>query len=108
MPRPEQLRMLGDRVLVRVDEPSRVSEGGVVIPDQVHLPVRSGTVVSVGPGRINGKGVRVLPPVQPGDRVVFSRFTGEPLDLEGVPHCVLDGKEVLAVDGDQPAEAGSR
>lgn len=71
-----------DRVIVKPDTPDEVSKGGIVLPDQSKDPPKTGTVVAVGPGRLNDDGERLPMFVKCGDRVVFQKFAAADLPTD--------------------------
>lgn len=95
---------LDDRVLVRPDEPELFTKGGLIIPDTAKGRPESGTVVAVGPGDlILSSGKRKAPLVEPGQRVLFSRYAGSvELDLDGDKHFCMREEEIF---GTLPQEA---
>lgn len=93
-----------DRVLIEVDEDEAETSGGLVIPEgSVEDIHKWGTVISVGPGRLSKKGVRIPVGVEPGDRVAFVRFlerteTGKALRATlGPKQFLIQGQDIVAV-----------
>ena len=88
---------LHDRVLVRRVEEAETSRGGIIIPDTAKEKNQEGEVISVGTGRINDKGdVRPLA-VREGDRVLFGKYAGNDIKIEGDDFVILREDEVLGV-----------
>lgn len=96
------LQPLGDRVVVRPDEPEEVTRGGIVIPDVAQERPRTGEVLAAGPGRVLDSGRLHPNPLQAGDRILFSRYGGTEVEYGGEALLVLPESEVLAVIGAEP------
>ena len=87
---------LNDRLLVqRIDEEQK-SAGGIIIPDSAKEKPLEGRVVAVGPGKWD-KGERRPLDVTTGDRILFGKYGGTEIKLEGVEHLILREDEVLAI-----------
>ena len=92
-----KLRPLGDRVLVtRVDEEEK-SKGGIIIPDTAKEKPQEGRIVAVGPGKTNDDGNTVPLSVKKGDKVLFSKYAGTEINVEGEDHLFIREEDVLAV-----------
>lgn len=92
-----KVKPLNDRVLViRVDK-ENMSKGGIIIPDTAKEKPREGKVVAVGPGKIGEDGKRIPPDVKAGDRVIFSRYVGTEIKIDGIEHLVMNETDILAV-----------
>jgi chaperonin GroES len=92
-----KFRPLNDRVLVlRIDEEQKTS-GGIIIPDTAKEKPQQGTIVSVGPGKLNKDGKRVAPQVQAGDTIFFTKYGGTDIKLDGVDHIIMREDDILAV-----------
>ncbi|HSE83753.1 MAG TPA: co-chaperone GroES [Thermodesulfobacteriota bacterium] len=91
------IRPLHDKIIVKRIEAPQVTKGGIVIPDTVKEKPQEGKVVAVGPGRIleDGK-VRPLE-VKKGSRVLFSKYGGTEIKINGEEHVILDENDVLAI-----------
>ncbi len=91
------IRPLKDRIVVRPLEGEDKTAGGIILPDTAkEKPIR-GEVMAVGPGRyIESKGDRVPPPLNAGDRVIFGKYAGTEVRIEGEEYKILDVKDVLA------------
>jgi chaperonin GroES len=92
-----KVRPLHDRILVkRIEEESR-SKGGIIIPDTAKEKPQEGKVVAVGKGRVDDEGkVRPLD-VQKGDRILFGKYSGTEVQIEGEEHLIIREDDVLAV-----------
>ena len=92
-----KIRPLGDRVLVQVLEAEEKSKGGIILPDTAKEEKAEGKVVSVGPGKVLESG-KVQPlEIKKGDRVIFGRYSGDEIVIDGKKHKVLKENEILAV-----------
>ncbi len=92
-----KVRPLNDRVLVlRVEEESK-SAGGIIIPDTAKEKPQEGKVVSVGPGRSNDEGGRIPMQVKEGDRILFGKYAGTEIKIDGVEHIIMREDDILAI-----------
>lgn len=93
-----KLKPLGDRVVVKPLTSEEVTKSGILLPDTVEKEKKEeGEVVAVGPGRINDQGQRNTPEVKVGDRVLFGKYAGEDVEVDGTEYKVLKEEDVLAV-----------
>lgn len=93
------LRPLGDRVVVKVIEQEERTKGGIVLPDTAKEKPQQGEVLAVGPGRILDNGERVEPEVKVGDRVIFAKYGGTEVEVDGEEYLILRESDILAVTG---------
>ena len=90
-------RPLGDRVLIkRVDEEEK-TKGGIIIPDTAKEKPQEGKVISVGPGARDENGKLQPLDVKKGDRILFSKYSGTEIKLDGDEHLIIREEDVLAV-----------
>jgi chaperonin GroES len=95
-----KLQPLGDRVVVKPDtEQDMRTPSGLVIPDTAKEKPQMGTVVAVGPGALNDEGDRMPMDVSEGDKVLYSKFAGTEVKLEGNDYLVLSSRDLLATVG---------
>jgi chaperonin GroES len=92
-----KVQPLADRVVVRADEREEVTLSGIVLPDTAKEKPQEGTVVAVGPGRLNDKGERVKPEVKAGDTVLYARYAGTEVKIAGEELLILKESDVLAI-----------
>ena len=92
-----KIRPLHDRVIVRRLEEERRSAGGIVIPDTAKEKSQRGLVVEVGNGKLLDDGARAPLAVKKGDRVVFGKYAGTEIKIEGTQHQIMREHEILAV-----------
>ncbi len=92
------IKPLGDRVVVKPKEEEEArSPGGIIIPDTAKEQPQEGEVVAVGPGKLLNNGKRVPLPLKVGDIVIFSKYGGTEVRIEGEKYLILDFDSVLAV-----------
>ena len=90
-------RPLGDRVLVkRVDEEAK-TKGGIIIPDTAKEKPQEGEVIAVGPGARDEDGEYITPDVKPGDRILFGKWSGTEVRLEGEDLLIMKESDILGV-----------
>jgi chaperonin GroES len=92
-----KIRPLNDRILVKRLEGEAKSAGGIIIPDSAQEKPAEGEVVAVGHGKLNDKGERVAPEIKTGERVLFSKYGGTDVKIEGEDHLILREDDILAV-----------
>ena len=90
-----KIRPVQDRIVVRRVAEEEKTKGGIIIPDSAKEKPAEGEVVAVGPGKANDKGVVRPLDVKKGDRVLFGKYSGNEIKLEGVEHIILREDEVL-------------
>jgi len=92
-----KIRPLGDRILVKRHDGEEKTKGGIIIPDSAKEKPVEATVVAVGNGKANKDGkVRPLD-VKAGDRILFGKYSGAEVKLDGEEHLILREDEVLAI-----------
>jgi chaperonin GroES len=92
-----KIRPLNDRVLVlRVGEEQKTS-GGIIIPDTAKEKPQEGKVVAVGPGKMSEEGKRIGMDVKAGDRILFGKYSGNEIKVDGVEHLIMREEDILAV-----------
>lgn len=91
-----QIRPLGDRVVVKVIKLEK-SAGGIVLPDTAQEKPQLGEAIAVGPGKLNDDGKRFPMDVQKGNRVLFARYAGTEVKLDGEEFLLLAEKDILGI-----------
>lgn len=91
------LRPLNDRIIVKRSEPELRTASGIVIPDSAGEKPEQGEVLAVGPGRRNDKGDFVAPGVKPGDRVIFGKYSGQTVKVDGDELLVVREEDLFAI-----------
>jgi len=91
------VKPLGDRVLVKRLEAEERTAGGIVLPDAAKEKPKQGEVIAVGEGRQNDEGERVPMRVKPGDRIVFTSYSGAEVTLDREEFLILREEDILAI-----------
>ena len=91
------LRPLHDRVLVRRLEEEEQRRGGIIIPDSAKEKPQQASVVAIGNGKLLENGERVELEVKPGDRILFGKYSGSEIKLDGEEYLILREDEILGV-----------
>lgn len=89
------IQPLHDRVIIKRTEPERTTASGIVLPDAGEKP-NQGVVVAVGPGKRNNQGARDELDVLVGDRVLFGKFAGQSIKVDGHDVLIMAEEEILA------------
>ena len=92
-----KVRPLYDRVIVRRVAEEEKTKGGIIIPDSAKEKPSEGEVVAVGAGKANDKGVVRPIDLKKGDRILFGKYSGNEVKIDGVEHLLLREDEVLGV-----------
>ena len=93
---PLSIRPLHDRIIVRRLEEGEQKIGGIIIPDTAKEKPQRGTVIAAGNGKLH-EGARVALDVKAGDQILFGKYTGQDVKLDGEEHLIMREDEVLAV-----------
>jgi len=92
-----KIRPLNDRVLVvRIEEEEKTS-GGIIIPDTAKEKPQEGKVVAVGPGKLDDDGKRIPLEVKKDDRVLFGKYSGTDIKIDGVEHLIMREDDILGI-----------
>ena len=94
-----RIKPLADRVVVRALEDTEEMRGGLYIPDTAKEKPQQGEIVAVGPGRLSDKGDRIAMELSEGDRVLYGKYSGTEVTVEGETYLILRESDVLAVIG---------
>ena len=94
------IRPLYDRVIVKVLEEEEKTAGGIVLPDTAKEKPQKGEVIAVGPGAVREDGTRVPPELKTGDKVMFAKYSGSEVKVDGEEYLILRESDVLAVYAD--------
>jgi chaperonin GroES len=92
-----KVRPLGDRVLVKRIEEEEKSKGGIITPDMAKEKPQEGRVMAVGGGKTLEEGKVVLLEVKTGDKVLFSKYSGSDIKLDGEEHLILREGDIRCV-----------
>jgi len=92
-----KIRPLHDRVIVKRLDEERKSAGGIVIPDNAAEKPDQGEVIAVGPGKRNDEGKREALDVKVGDRILFGKYSGTTVKIEGTEYLVMREEDIMGV-----------
>jgi chaperonin GroES len=92
-----KIRPLHDRILVKRIEEEAKSKGGIIIPDTAKEKPQEGKVIAVGKGKLDDDGKLRPLEVRKGDRILFGKYSGAEIKLEGEEHLIIREDDVLAV-----------
>jgi len=92
-----KFRPLGDRVVVRRVAEEQKTAGGIIIPDTAQEKPQEGEIVSVGPGALDENGKRVAPEVKPGDIVLFGKWSGTEVKIDGEELLIMKESDIMGV-----------
>ena len=92
-----KIKPLNDRVLVlRIEEEEKTS-GGLIIPDTAKEKPQEGKVIAVGPGKLDDDGKRIPLDVKKNDRILFGKYAGNEIKIDGVEHLIMREDDILGV-----------
>jgi chaperonin GroES len=94
-----KVRPLHDRLLVRRIEEKETGRGGIIIPDTAKEKPMEGKVLAVGDGRVLENGTKLALDVKVGDRILFGKYSGSEIEIEGEEVLIVREDEVLAIMG---------
>ncbi|MDX6298262.1 MAG: chaperonin GroES [Nocardioidaceae bacterium] len=90
------IKPLEDRIVVQTNEAEQTTASGLVIPDTAKEKPQEGTVLAVGPGRIDDSGNRIPLDIAEGDTVIYSKYGGTEIKYSGEEYLILSARDVLA------------
>jgi chaperonin GroES len=93
----QSLKPLGDRVIVKPKAKEETTRSGIVLPDTASEKPQEGSVLAVGPGRVLDSGKRVELDVKTGDTVLFAKYAGTEVKLDGEEYLVIREPDLLAI-----------
>jgi chaperonin GroES len=91
------LRPLHDRVVIRRVEEAETKKGGIIIPDTAKEKPQHGEVKAVGSGKLLENGERMPPDIKAGDRILFGKYSGAEVKIDGEEYLILKEDEILGV-----------
>ena len=94
-----QIRPLHDRIIIRRLDEGEQQVGGIIIPDTAKEKPQQGTVIAAGAGKMRDDGTRQVPDVQAGDRILFGKYAGHEVRLDGEDYLIVKEEDVLGVIG---------
>jgi len=92
-----KMRPLQDRIVLRRLDGEDKTAGGIIIPDSAKEKPQEGRVVAVGPGRLDDDGRHIAPQVKAGDKVLFGKYSGTEISLDGEEHLIVREDDILGV-----------
>ena len=92
-----KIRPLNDRVLVTRVEEEQKTAGGIIIPDTAKEKPQEGKIIATGPGKIGDDGKRTPLSVKKGDKILFSKFAGTEIKIDGVEQIFMKEDDILGV-----------
>ena len=92
-----KIRPLGDRILVKREEPTETVKGGIIIPETAKEKPQEGKVVAAGPGKLDEDGKRIPMEVKKGDRILMGKYAGTEVKIDDEEHIIMREDDVLAV-----------
>ncbi len=94
-----KVKPLADRVVVKASEEAETMRGGLYIPDTAKEKPQQGEVVAVGPGKLSDEGKRIEMELKVGDKVLYGKYSGTEVTVDGEQYLILRESDVLAVVG---------
>jgi chaperonin GroES len=91
------IKPLGDRVLVHALDAQEKLKSGIIIPDTAKEKPQEGRVIAVGPGRVSEDGKRIAPEVKKGDMVLYGKYSGTEVTIQGKEYLILRETDIFAV-----------
>ena len=92
-----KVRPLGDRVVVRRVKEEQKTAGGIIIPETAQEKAQEGEIIAVGPGALDDKGKRIPPEVKPGDFVLFGKWTGTEVKIDGEELLIMRESDINGI-----------
>ena len=93
----DKIKPLGDRVLIKALEREEKTKSGIVLPDTAKEKPQEGKVIAVGSGKMLDNGTKVALEVQAGQKVIFSKYAGTEVKLDGEELMILNERDILAI-----------
>jgi chaperonin GroES len=93
----EKLTPLGNNVIVKPIAEEQVSKGGIIIPDTAKEKPHEGEIIAAGPGKVNKAGNLKPMDVKVGDRVIYAKYTGSEIKVEGEKYLIMPESDILAI-----------
>ena len=92
-----KIRPLQDRIIVKRMEEEDMTKGGIIIPDSAKEKPMEGKVIAVGKGKILDNGQKTTPDVKAGDKVLFSKYAGTEVKIDGEEHLIMREDDILGI-----------
>jgi chaperonin GroES len=91
------LKPLADRVIIKPMEAEETTKGGIILPDTAKEKPIEGTVVAVGPGKVNDEGKTTKPEVKEGDKVLYGKYSGTEVTVDGEEYLIMRESDIFAI-----------
>ena len=91
------IKPLGDRIVIKVSEGDMKTASGIVLPDTAKEKPQDGEVVAVGGGKVLDNGQKVAPEVKVGDKIIFSKYAGTDIKVDGADYLIVRESDILAI-----------
>lgn len=91
------IKPLADRVVIKPIDPEEKKQGGIIIPDTAKEKPQEGEIVAVGAGKVNDSGNKVEMEVKKGDRVLYGKYAGTEVTIDGDEYLIMRESDILAV-----------
>ncbi len=92
-----KIQPLGDRIMVKVLEAKEVTKGGIVLPDTAKEKPQEAEVMAVGKGKVSDEGKVIQPEVKTGDKVLFGKYSGTEITIDGTEYLILREEDILGI-----------
>ena len=92
-----QLKPIGDKVIIEVLSAQSKTKGGIILPDTAKEKPQEGAVIAVGTGKVLPSGKTIAPDVKPGDKILFGKYSGNEVKVDGKEYLIINQDDILAV-----------
>ena len=92
-----KIRPLHDRILIKRQEEKETRKGGIIIPDSAKEKPQEGKVIAVGNGKVNDEGKKIPLDVKTGDKILFGKYSGSEVKIDGVEHLIMREDDILGI-----------
>ena len=92
-----KIKPLQDRIIVKRIEEEEKTKGGIIIPDSAKEKPMEGQVIAVGSGKVLDNGTKQPPEVKEGDRILFGKYAGTEVKIDGVEHLIMREDDILGI-----------
>ena len=92
-----KIQPLADRIMVEVLEAKEVTKGGIVLPDSAKEKPQEAKVIAIGKGKVSDEGKTIAPEVKVGDKVLFGKYSGTEIMVDGNEYLILKEEDILAI-----------
>jgi len=91
-----KIQPLADRIMVKVLEAKEMTRGGIVLPDTAKEKPQEAEVIAIGKGKVSDEGKLITPEVKVGDKVMFGKYSGTEVTIDGTEYLILKEEDILA------------